>query len=190
MSLAKLRPVLYAGRCCVKLHALDRGRAGRDAVVLLAHYTSAELDVSIRPAGIGSVPISARVSLLATEHYFVRGEDAATLETPDVEGLYVAMFTKCHQVLEVSIRRQGCRDVVRVSLEGLPEFFRWCRRARQISFDGGKMSGLDAEELAVLCGIRPRPIGVQLNAFDGIDLAGVDVLDGDAEADTLQQGVQ
>lgn len=62
-SLAILRPVLYAGRCRVELPALDRALAGRDVVAFLAHYKSAELDVSIRPAGIGGAPIGARVSM-------------------------------------------------------------------------------------------------------------------------------
>jgi Right handed beta helix region len=52
MSLAKLRAVLSADRCRIELPALDRALAGRDAVALLAHYRSAELDVRIRPAGI------------------------------------------------------------------------------------------------------------------------------------------
>lgn len=197
MSLGKLRPVLYAGRCRVELPALDRAFAGRDAVAFLAHYRSAELDVRIQPTGIGGAPISARVSMLNIEHYFARGGDGATLEIPDVEDLHVVMFTAyySHQELEVSIRRArmpNCRDSARVSLEGLPEFFKWCSRATQIYFDGGKMCGFDADELAVLCGVKPGSIGVQLNAFDGFELAGVDVLDvdADADADALQQGIQ
>jgi hypothetical protein len=63
---------------------------------------------------------------------------------------------------------------------------------RDADFDGGKMCGFDADELAVLCGVKPGSIGVQLNAFDGFELAGVDVLDVDvdADADALQQGIQ
>lgn len=197
MSLAELRPVLYAGRCRVELPALDRALAGRDTVALLAHYRSAELDVRIRPAGIGSAPLSARVSMLNLEPYFASGPEGAILELPDVEGLHVVMFAAYyrHQELEVSIRRArmpSCRSRARISLRGLPEFFRWCSRASQIYFDGGKMCGFDAEELALLCGVRPGPIGVQLHAFDGLELADVEVLDADADADAdaLQQGVQ
>lgn len=99
MSLAKLHPVLYPGRCRVALPALDRGGPGRDAAAFLAHYKSAELDVRIRPAGI--------------------------------------------------------------------------------------------DELAVLCGVKPGSIGVQLNAFDELELADVDAyVDADANADALQQGIQ
>ncbi len=195
MSLAELRPVLYAGRCQVELPALDRSLAGRDAVALLAHYRSAQLDVRIRPAGIGGAPISARVSMLNLEPYFARGQDGAILELPDVQDLHVVMFCAYyrHQELEVSIRRArmpSCRSSARISLKGLPEFFRWCSRAADIYFKGGKMCGFDAKELAVLCGVRQGPIGVQLHAFDGRQLAGVEVLDAadadaDADADAL-----
>src|SRR5215510_5991827 len=96
MSLAKLRPVLYSGRCHVQLSALDRALAGCDAITLTGHYRSAELDISIRPAGIGGVPISARVSMFNIEHYFVRGEDGgedgAIIEIRNVEDLHVVMF--------------------------------------------------------------------------------------------------
>lgn len=198
MSLAKLHPVLYPGRCRVELPALDRGGSRRDAVTLLAHYKSAELDVRIRPAGIGGAPISARVSMRNIEHYFRRGADGAIIEILDVEDLHVVTFTAYYsrKLLEVSIRRASLphfRDSARVSLEGLPEFFSWCSRATQIHFDGGKLCGFDAEELAVLCGVKPGSIGVQLNAFDKLELADVDTYvdaDADADADMLQQGIQ
>lgn len=137
-----------------------------------------------------------RVSMLNLEPCFADGHDGAILEIPDVEDLHVVMFTAYyrHQELEVSIRRArmpSCRDSVRVSLEGLPEFFKWCSRANQIYFDGGKLRGFDAEDLAVLCGVNSGSIGVQLkDALDGLELAGIDVLDVDADADADVQGIQ
>ncbi len=165
--------------------------------MFIAHYESAELDVSIRPAGIGGAPISARVSVLDVEHYFRRARAGAILELPDVEGLHVVTFGAYSNrgELELSIRRarMPSLDIARVPLEGLAEFFTWCSPATRIYFDGGKMCGLDAEELALLCGVTPGSIGVGLNAFDGIELGGgVEILDNEADddADTLQQGIQ
>jgi hypothetical protein len=51
VSLARLRPALYAHGCRVELPGLDRRRAGR--AVFNAHYRNAELDVNLRTAKIG-----------------------------------------------------------------------------------------------------------------------------------------
>jgi hypothetical protein len=165
--------------------------------VLLAYYKSAELDVSIRPAGIGAAPIGARVSLLGLEHYVAGGgTDGAPLTIPDVDGLQVLTFTAYYSrsVLDVSIHRPrmpAFRARTCVSLEGLPEFFRWCTCASKIYCQGGKLDGFGIEALAALCGVRPTSTGVQDGAFDEFELAGgVDLLGGDATADADADALQ
>lgn len=196
-ALARLDPVLSAGSCRVEMPALEDARVGRDVVAFLGHYRSGELDVRIRRAGIASAPIYARVSMLDIEQHFAGGEDGAVLEIDDVEGLHVVMFTMYYsrQELELVIRRKhmpSCRDSARIALDGLAEFFRWCNRAAQIYFNGGKMCGIDAEELAQLCGVKPGSIGVKLNAFEELELPRIDFVDAEAEADAdaRQQRIQ
>ena len=195
MSLAKLRPVLYPGRCRVELPALDRRPMEHGAVVFVGHYKSATLDITIQPAEIDSIPISARVSMQNITHYFVYRDHDAILEIQDTENLHRVRFAKRQCELEVMITTRALRyDLARVSLEGFEEFFLWCARATQIHMRSGKVCGLDAEDLALLCGVQPRPIGLQDGAFDGLELVGVEVLgidpDAGAEADGLQRGIQ
>jgi hypothetical protein len=191
MSLASLRPMLYAGRCSVELRSPERSFAARPATLALTgYYRTGWLDVSVRPAGMGSPPTGARIGLEGLESFLSSGNDGAITERTSEDGLHVVMFKAHHSAgqLIVTIRRARMPDVresVIVGLRGLPEFFRWCSRASLIFYEGGRMCGFDAAELAELCGVAHDEVSARLSldSYEGGAFVDVSAFDVFAEAD-------